>query len=57
MGCVHKSIVISILHIIENLDKGFYTDVVFYMDICKAFDTIDHSKQLCNFDFKEFPIP
>jgi glutamyl/glutaminyl-tRNA synthetase len=32
--------------------------MLFYkMDICKAFDTIDDSKQLCNFDFKEFPIP
>jgi sarcosine oxidase/L-pipecolate oxidase len=37
---------LSILNIIgKNLDKGLQTDVVF-MDIAKAFDTVDHSKLL-----------
>ena len=37
---------LSILNIIgKNLDKGLQTDVVF-MDIAKAFDTVDHSKML-----------
>jgi hypothetical protein len=37
---------LSILNIIgKNLDKGLQTDVVF-MDIAKAFDTVNHSKLL-----------
>jgi hypothetical protein len=37
---------LSILNIIgKNLDKGLQTDVVF-MDIAKAFDTVDHSNLL-----------
>jgi retron-type reverse transcriptase len=37
---------LSILNIIgNNLDKGLQTNVVF-MDIAKAFDTVDHSKLL-----------
>ena len=37
---------LSILNIVgKNLDNGLQTDVVF-MDIAKAFDTVDHSKML-----------
>ena len=37
---------LSILNVIgKNLDKGLQTDVVF-MDIAKAFDTVNHSKML-----------
>jgi hypothetical protein len=38
---------LSYCHItwIINLEQGLQTDVVF-MDICKAFDSVDHSKLL-----------